>query len=46
MDIKDEIITINYYLMDAIDNNNLREIRKYKILLDNLINILLKNEEN
>lgn len=43
-DIKDEIITINHYLLQAIDDNNIYDIQKYKILLDNLISILLNEK--
>lgn len=43
-EIKDEIITINHYLLQAIDDNNIYDIQKYKILLDNLIDILLNGK--
>jgi hypothetical protein len=50
MDVKkaeiiEEIININYYLVDSIRKDNTDEILKNKILLDNLIKLYLKDEK-
>jgi hypothetical protein len=42
VEIREEIIEVNYYLMKALQENNEKEIIKNKILLDNLIKIYLK----
>ena len=44
-DIIEEIININYYLVDSIRKDNTDEILKNKILLDNLIKLYLKDEK-
>lgn len=44
-DIIEEIININYYLVDAVRKDNTDEVLKNKILLDNLIKLYLKDEE-
>lgn len=41
-DIIDELIDINYYLIEAIRNDDNPEIIKRKIMLDNLIKIYLR----
>lgn len=42
-EIKDEIITINYYLLEAIRKGDKRSVEKNKIILDNLVKLYLKN---
>jgi|LauGreDrversion4_2_1035121.scaffolds.fasta_scaffold1933711_2 hypothetical protein len=44
-DIIDEIRTINYYLVKSISNNEPQSTIKYKALLDNLIDIYLKQQD-
>jgi hypothetical protein len=44
-DIIEEIININYYLVDAVRKDNTDEVLKNKILLDNLIKLYLKDEK-
>lgn len=41
-EIKEEIITINYYLLQSISKGDKKSVQKNKILLDNLIKIYLK----
>jgi len=38
----EEIITNNYYLVEAMRNDNDLEVRKRQILIDNLIKIYLR----
>lgn len=42
VDIKDEIITINHYILKAIDSGDTKSLLKWKIMLDNLIKVYLK----
>ena len=42
--LREEIIEINYYILKAIHEDNKSNVLKYKIMLDNLINIYLKND--
>ena len=44
-EIIEEIININYYLMEAIRKEERQNVLKNKILLDNLIKIYLNNDE-
>ncbi len=41
-EIKDEIITINYYLLEGIRKGDKKAVEKNKVLLDNLVKIYLK----
>lgn len=43
--ITEIIIENNYYLIEALRKGDIRGVKKYKILLDNLITIYLKNNE-
>jgi len=45
-EIKEEIITINYYLLESISKGDKKNVQKNKILLDNLIKIYLKTNTN
>jgi hypothetical protein len=40
-EIKEEIITINYYLLESISRGDKQGVKKNKLLLDNLIKIYL-----
>lgn len=42
-EITSEIITLNYYLLEAVRKDDKKSVQKYKILLDNLIKIYLEN---
>jgi hypothetical protein len=44
-EIIEEIININYYLVDAVRKDNTDEVLNNKILLDNLIKLYLKDEK-
>lgn len=51
MDVKkaeiiEEIININYYLMEAIRKDDAKSVLKNKILLDSLIKLYLKDEQD
>lgn len=51
MDVKkaeiiEEIININYYLMEAIRKDDQQSVLKNKILLDSLIKLYLKDAED
>jgi hypothetical protein len=41
-EIREEIIEINYYMIEALRMNNHEGVHKYKLLLDNLIKLYLK----
>lgn len=41
-EIKDEIITINYYILEGIRKGDKKSVLKNKILLDNLLKLYLK----
>ncbi len=41
-EIKEEIITTNYYLLQSISKGNKKSVQKNKILLDNLIKLYLR----
>lgn len=43
-EIKDEIITINYYILESIRKGDKKSVLKNKILLDNLLKIYLRNK--
>lgn len=43
-EIIEEIININYYLMEAIRKDDAKAVLKNKILLDGLIKLYLKDE--
>jgi len=40
--IKERIIEVKYYLLQAIDNGDKQKVQKYKIELDSLIKLYLK----
>lgn len=40
--LREEIINTNYYILEGIKEGNKDKVMKYKIMLDNLINIYLK----
>jgi hypothetical protein len=51
MDVKkaeiiEEIININYYLMESIRKDDKQNVLKNKILLDSLIKLYLKDAED
>lgn len=41
-EIVEEIITNNYYLVEAMRNDNKLEVQKRQLLIDNLIKIYLR----
>ena len=43
-EIIEEIININYWLMEAIRKDDAKSVLKNKILLDSLIKLYLKDE--
>jgi len=44
-EIREEIITINYYMVEAMRKGDVKEVTKRKILLNNLIKLYLKSNE-
>lgn len=40
--LREEIMTTNYYILEGIKEGDRDKVMKYKIMLDNLINIYLK----
>jgi hypothetical protein len=42
--IREEVITTNYYLLEAMAKGDKVGVIKWKIILDNLIDIYLKDE--
>jgi hypothetical protein len=42
-EIKDQIITINYYILESIRKGDKKGVQKNKALLDNLLKIYLKD---
>ena len=40
--LREEIIQTNYYILEGIKEGNKEKVKKYKIILDNLIKIYLK----
>lgn len=42
--LKEEIIEVNYYILDAIQRGDRESLLKHKIMLDNLIKIILKDK--
>lgn len=44
VEIREEIIEVNYYLMDAIRRDDKTSVMKYKILLNGLIKLYLKED--
>jgi hypothetical protein len=45
-EIIEEIININYYLMESIRKDDKQNVLKNKILLDSLIKLYLKDAED
>lgn len=43
-EIKDQIITINYYLLEGIRKGDKKSVQKNKILLDNILKLYLKEK--
>ncbi len=43
-EIIEEVIDINFYLLQAIREDNTQSVIKYKTLLDSLIKLYLKND--
>ena len=43
-EIIEEVIDINFYLLQAIREDNTQSVIKYKALLDSLIKLYLKND--
>lgn len=43
-EIIEEIININFYILNAIREDNTQSVIKYKIMLDSLIKLYLKND--
>jgi hypothetical protein len=43
--ITEEIISINYYLVKALREDNIKEIIKNKALLNSLLKLYLKDDE-
>lgn len=44
-DIIEEIININFYMLKAVREDNKLSVEKYKIMLDSLIKLYLKDGE-
>jgi hypothetical protein len=44
-EIVEEVININFYLLKAIREDNTQSVMKYKIMLDSLIKLYLKDEQ-
>lgn len=44
-DITEQIIILNYYILDGIRKGDKKLVEKNKILLDNLIKLFLKDDK-
>jgi hypothetical protein len=44
-EIIEEIININFYLIQAVRSDNKLSVEKYKIMMDSLIKLYLKDDE-
>ena len=44
-EIVEEVIDINFYLLQAIRNDNAQSVKKYKAMLDSLIKLYLKDDK-
>lgn len=42
-EILEELIEINYFLLKAASESNKKDILKWKLMLDNLIKLILKD---
>ena len=40
-ELREEIITTNFYILEGVKEDNKQKVIKYKLLLDNLIKIYL-----